>query len=77
MWVCAVGVLAVGAQAWAQTEPVETREFVFTDMNIDGARQGPPGDVFTSRGDSVFESLIDLRVSFVDKIVESADEVVF
>jgi hypothetical protein len=71
----AAGSLLLGATAFAQNEEPETRFIEFPDLLIGGERNAPVGTIVTGRGDADFDTLLELRVSFVDEIIESAAEV--
>lgn len=53
----------------------ETCIIVFGDIAIGGETHRPDGAVHTTRRAAVFESLVDLRNSFVDETIEDAGEV--
>ena len=66
----AVAPAAVSAQ---DVEP-DTRIIIFDDMRIGGEREAPPEMIAVRQG-AQFDTLIEIRRSFYDEIVESADEV--
>ena len=66
----AVAPAALSAQ---DTEP-ETRLIIFDGIVIGGETNGPP-DTSSVRQGAQFDTLIEIRRSFYNEIVESADEV--
>jgi len=66
--------LSVTSVASAQDEGADTMFYDFNDMLIDGEFQRPQGMFATERGQADFQSLLDLRRSFVDEIEEAAHE---
>lgn len=67
-------VTLLAASAFAQDDEVQTRFYDFNDMLIDGEFQRPEGMFATERGEARFDSLLNLRRSFIDEIEETASE---
>ncbi|MFT6399472.1 MAG: hypothetical protein ACJAYU_004239 [Bradymonadia bacterium] len=67
-------VTLLAASAFAQDDEVQTRFYDFNDMLIDGEFQRPDGMFATERGEARFDSLLNLRRSFIDEIEETASE---
>lgn len=55
-------------------EDVESRFYDFGDMMIDGELLRPDGMFATERGQRQFESLLNLRRSFIPEIEAATDE---
>ncbi|MBU6161916.1 MAG: hypothetical protein KGO50_12440 [Myxococcales bacterium] len=55
-------------------EEVESRFYDFGDMMIDGELLRPDGMFATERGQRQFESLLNLRRSFIPEIEAATDE---
>ena len=53
---------------------MQTRFYDFNDMLIDGEFQRPEGMFATERGQARFDTLLNLRRSFIDEIEEAANE---
>ncbi len=69
-----VATLALGGAAFAQDEETQTRFYDFNDMLIDGEFQRPQGMFATERGEASFDTLLNLRRSFIEEIEEAAHE---
>jgi hypothetical protein len=67
-------VTVIAAAAFAQDDEVQTRFYDFNDMLIDGEFQRPEGMFATERGEARFDTLLNLRRSFLDEIEETAGE---
>ena len=67
-------VTVLAATAFAQDGEVQTRFYDFNDMLIDGEFQRPEGMFATERGEARFDSLLNLRRSFLEEIEETAAE---
>ncbi len=67
-------VTLLASSAFAQDGDVQTRFYDFNDMLIDGEFQRPEGMFATERGEARFDSLLNLRRSFIDEIEETASE---
>ncbi|MFT6399471.1 MAG: hypothetical protein ACJAYU_004238 [Bradymonadia bacterium] len=65
-----VAPLAVSAQ---DTDPASVH-LTFDGDAVTGTRHGPDGDSIVVRGNAKFDSLIEIRRSFYNEIVESADQ---
>ena len=73
--VAATAFVFIASRAFAQEgEPVDTAFYDFNDMLIDGDLQRPEGIIATERGAAVFDSLVNMRRSFIDEIEEAAHE---
>ena len=68
------GVTLLGGSAFAQDDEVQTRFYDFNDMLIDGEFQRPEGMFATERGEARFDTLLNMRRSFIDEIEEAAHE---
>ena len=70
-----LALLAIPSAAHAQEEgEVQTRFYDFGDMLIDGEFQRPQGTFDTARGRAQFNSLLNIRRSFVEEVEASAHE---
>ena len=69
----ASAVMVLSSGAFAQDEPPSRLE-LFEAMEIQGSTAGPGGLVTVGHG-ADFSSLIHVRRSFLDEIIESADEI--
>ena len=62
------------AQDAATEAEVATRFYDFNDMLIDGELQRPEGMFATERGRARFQSLLNIRRSFINEVEEAAHE---
>jgi hypothetical protein len=73
----AAAILAGGtSHALAQTGAEVPERFIVIsdDLLIDGELRRPSGDLFVGRSDAEFSPLFTARRSFIDEIVQSAEE---
>ena len=72
-----VALLAVGVPAAAQEEEPEV-PWIHIDipngLDIRGETVGPGGEIFQAREGAEFSPIFELRRSFLDRIIESAQE---
>lgn len=63
-------------QALAQTDEEVPERFIVIsdDLLIDGELRRPSGDLFVGRSEAEFSPLFTARRSFIDEIVQSAEE---
>lgn len=72
---CAFACVSVASSAAsAQDSEPPSIELSFDGDLIAGSRSSPGSDPFMARGNAKFDSLIEIRRSFYNEIVESADE---
>jgi len=68
LWLVALGLLA------PSTAEAQTRRLIFEDISVEGRVQKPVIDIFMRRQNLHTDYKLELRESFLRKIVESVDK---
>ena len=67
-------IIIVGAFLWAPKAEAQTRRLVFEDINVEGRVQKPVIDIFMRRQNLHADYKLELRESFLPKIVDSVEK---